>query len=224
VVTHVAGDTSPTLVSIMTTEYYTLQMGRAMTVADTNGRASLFLGAVSTSLIALAFVGGMSHSSAGLGQAFYVFGLVLLPSLLFLGLVTFERVLQSAIEDAVYARGSNRIRHLYVELAPEMRPYFILSIHDDEAAVMANMAMRWSWWQTFLTTAGTIAVLNSVLLGAFLGLLLAALFGLPLGVCASVGGGAFLASVGTHQWYQRRRWGQHSATQAVCFPTGAHDE
>jgi hypothetical protein len=223
VATHVAGETSPTLVSIMTTEYYTLQMGRAMTVADANGRASLFLSAVSTSLIALAFVGGMSHSSTGLGQAFYVFGLVLLPSLLFLGLVTFERVLQSAIEDAVYARGSNRIRHLYADLAPEMRPYFILSIHDDETAVMANMAMRWSWWQMFLTTAGTIAVLNSVLIGAFLGLLLAALFGLPLIVCAVVGGGAFLASVGTHQWHQWRRWGQHSATQDVCFPTGTHD-
>jgi hypothetical protein len=180
---HVAQDVSPTLVSIMTTEYYILQIGRAITVADANGRASLFLGAVSTSLVALAFVGGMSHSSAGLGQAFYVFGLVLLPSLLFLGIVTFERVLQSASEDAVYARGSNRIRHLYVELAPEMRPYFILSIHDDEAAVMANMAMRWSWWQTFLTTAGAIAVLNSVLMGAFLGLLLAALFS-PRSLCA----------------------------------------
>jgi hypothetical protein len=223
VAAHAADDVSPTVVSIMTTEYYTLQMGRAMTVADANGRATLFLGAVSTSLVALAFVGGMSHSSMGLGQAFYVFGVVLLPSLLFLGLVTFERVLQSAIEDAVYVRGSNRIRHLYVELAPEMRPYFILSVHDDEAAVMANMAMRWSWWQMFLTTAGTIAVLNSVLIGAFLGLLLAALVGSPLVVCAGVGGGAFLASVGTHQWYQWRRWGQHSATQAVRFPAGTHD-
>jgi len=54
-----------------------------------------------------------------------------------------------------------------------MRPYFILSTHDDEAAVMANMAMRWSWWQLFLTTPGTIAativVLNGVLIGASLG-------------------------------------------------------
>jgi hypothetical protein len=133
-------------------------------------------------------------------------------------------VLQSAIEDAVYARGSNRIGHLYVELAPQMRPYFILSIHDDEAAVMANMAMRWSWWQMFLTTAGTIAVLNSVLIGAFLGLLLAALFGPPLIVCACVGAGAFLASAGTHHWSQWRRWGQHSATQVMRFPTGAHDK
>ena len=33
---------------------------------------------------------------ADLGQAFYVFALVLFPALVFLGLVTFERVFQSA--------------------------------------------------------------------------------------------------------------------------------
>src|SRR5260370_27930363 len=116
-------DLSPQVVSIMTTEHYNLQSGRAMTIADSNGRASLFLGTVSTSLVALAFVGGISRSGANLGQAFYVFALVLFPSLFFLGLVTFERVLQSGTEDIVYARGINRIRHLYQEYAPEMRPY-----------------------------------------------------------------------------------------------------
>src|SRR5579859_3919134 len=79
---------SPQVVAIMTTEHATLQTGRAMTIADANGRASLFLGTVSTSLVALAFVGGLSRASTGLGQAFSVFALVLLPSLVFLGLVT----------------------------------------------------------------------------------------------------------------------------------------
>jgi hypothetical protein len=46
-----------------------------------------------TSLVALAFVGGLSRTGAG--QAFYIFGLALFPSLVFLGLATFERVLQS---------------------------------------------------------------------------------------------------------------------------------
>ena len=125
----------------MTAEHYNLQSGRSMTVADANGRASLFLVTVSTSLIALAFVGSLSRSGTGLGEAFYAFALVLLPSLMFLGIVTFERVLQSAIEDTFYARGINRIRHLYQEQAPEMLPYFILSAHDDDAGVMGNMAM-----------------------------------------------------------------------------------
>jgi hypothetical protein len=66
-----------------------------MTVAYSNGRSTLFIGAVSGALIAIAFTGQVSHT----GTAFHVFSLMLLPSLFLLGLITFERVLQSAIED-----------------------------------------------------------------------------------------------------------------------------
>jgi hypothetical protein len=45
------------LVAIMTTEHYNLQTGRSMTIAEANGRASLFVGAVSSGLVALAFEG-----------------------------------------------------------------------------------------------------------------------------------------------------------------------
>ena len=80
------------LVAIMTTEHYTLQTGRSMTIAEATGRASLFVGAVSSRLVALALVGQLSH----LGTAFLVFSLVVLPTLLVMGLITFERVLQVA--------------------------------------------------------------------------------------------------------------------------------
>jgi hypothetical protein len=217
-------DLSPQVVAIMTTEHYNLQSGRAMTISDANGRASLFLGTVSTSLVALAFVGGISRSSAGLGQAFYVFGLVLLPSLVFLGVVTFARVLQSGIEDLIYARGINRIRHLYQEHAPQMRPYFILSAHDDEAGVMGNSAMRAGWWQPFLSTAGMIAVINSVIVGAFVSLLLATLAaGLPLGVLISVGVAAFLTSVYLHQRYQWRQGTRSLRALSARFPSTPDD-
>src|SRR5579859_3515543 len=102
---------SSQLVSMMTTEHYNLQTGRAMTISEANGRSSLFVGAVSSGLIALTFVGQISH----LGTAFFVFSLVVLPTLFFMGLITFERVLQSGSADVIYARGINRIRHLYLE-------------------------------------------------------------------------------------------------------------
>ena len=217
-------DLTPQVISIMTTEHYNLQSGRAMTVADANGRASLFLGTVSTSLVALAFVGGLSHSAAGVGQAFYIFGLVLFPSLAFLGLVTFDRVLQSAIEDLIYVQGINRIRHLYQEHAPEMRPYFVLSAHDDEAGAMDTMAMRSGVWQTFLSTAGMIAVINSVIVGALVSLLLTALpAALPLGVSIGAGVAALLVSVFLHQRYQ---WVQAQRTLGALsarFPSGAEE-
>src|SRR6266480_3941684 len=127
---------SSQLVTIMTTEHYNLQTGRAMTISEANGRASLFVGAVSSGLIALAFVGQISH----LGTAFNVFSLVVIPTLIFMGLITFERVLQSGSADFMYARGINRIRHLYLEYAPQMQPYFILSSHDDHVYLLINEA------------------------------------------------------------------------------------
>src|SRR6266852_3897449 len=134
---------SSQLVSIMTTEHYNLQTGRSLTTAETNGRSSLFVGAVSSGLIALTFVGQIAH----LGTAFFVFSLVVLPTLLFMGLITFQRVMQAGLADVTYARGINRIRHLYLEYAPEMQPYFILGSHDDEELILQQESMLHTWVQ-----------------------------------------------------------------------------
>ncbi len=218
------------LVTIITTEHYNLQTGRSMTISEANGRASLFLSTVSSTLVALAFVGQIAH----LGVAFFVFSLVLFPSLLFLGLVTFERVLQSSIEDTIYARGINRLRHLYLEYAPQMEPYFILSRYDDSTGIMTNMGVRGSWWQTFLSMPGMIEVINSILTGAFVGLLLYAIFlgasatfaqtSLALVICALGGIVSFLISVLLHQRYQLIQWQHADKHLAVRFPSPAISE
>src|SRR5260370_34034067 len=84
---HLPLELSSQLVSIMTTEHYNLQTGRSMTISEANGRSSLFVGAVSSGLVALAFVGQISH----LGTAFFVFSLVVLPTLLLMGLITLRK-------------------------------------------------------------------------------------------------------------------------------------
>src|SRR5439155_17927519 len=111
------------------------------------------------------------------GTAFFVFSLVIIPTLVFMGLITFERVLQSGSTDIIYARGVNRIRHLYLEYAPQLQSYFILSAHDDRGETMSHEEMSTSWVQVFFNAAGMIAVINSVLIGSFVGLLFA-VFGL----------------------------------------------
>jgi hypothetical protein len=83
-------------------------------------------------------VGQVSH----LGTAFFVFGLVVLAALMVMGLITFERVLESSNTQFLYARGITRIRHLYLEYAPHMRPYFILSAHDDVEGTLMDMGVR----------------------------------------------------------------------------------
>jgi hypothetical protein len=203
---------SSQLVSIMTTEHYNLQTGRSMTISEANGRSSLFVGAVSSGLVALAFVGQISH----LGTAFFVFSLVVIPTLFLMGLITFERVLQSGTADMMYARGINRIRHLYLEYAPQMQPYIILSAHDDREGTLGQESMHTSWVQVFLSTASMIAVINSVLVGSFVGLLLAAF---PLWVGASVGVVVFLVSLGLHQRYQWEQGLRVERNLPVLFPS-----
>ena len=97
-----------TAATFATTEHFNLQTARAVTVSEANGRASIYLAALSGNLIALAFVGQMSR----LGAAFYAFALILLPVLAFVGVVTFLRLTQSSIEDLAYARRIALLRQL----------------------------------------------------------------------------------------------------------------
>ncbi|HYU75892.1 MAG TPA: hypothetical protein VEL31_24730 [Ktedonobacteraceae bacterium] len=64
-----------------------------------------------------------------------------------------------------------------------------------------------------------VAVINSVLVGICVGLLLSALFTLPLLVCTSAGVMAFLVSVGIHQRYQWRQWKRLRRELPVQFPS-----
>jgi hypothetical protein len=123
----------------------------------------------------------------------------------------------------LYARGINRIRHLYLESAPHMRPYFILSAHDDREGTLGHEAMQTSWVQVFLSAASMIAVINSVLVGSFVGLL-CTVFTLPLWIGAGVGVVVFLVSLGWHQRYQWEQGLRMERSLPVLFPSQPREE
>lgn len=216
---HTGGATQEHILQVITTEHFTLQTAKAATVAEANGRAALFLSTVSSAVVALAFIGQV----AGMGQAFFVFGLVLFPSLLFLGVVTFERAIQTAIENMIHSRGINRIRHYYVELAPEIRRYFIHSTHDDVAGALHNMGIvpSASPWQHMVTNAGMVAVINSVLAGVFAGMLASFAASLPMFLSAGGGVSVFVLSVVAHRRYQLQKYTVFEARLETIFPSDA---
>lgn len=115
------------LLTVLTTEHFTLQGSRSGTITESLGRTTIYLGSLSASLVALALVfrGGTAMDD------FRLFALVVLPALVFLGTVTFVRVLETGIEDAIYGLAINRIRHYYLELAGEDARYFVLGGNDD---------------------------------------------------------------------------------------------
>jgi len=162
VATAEAGESVRAAVTFATTEHFTLQTARSTTVSEASSRAVGFLAVLSSGLIALAFIGQMSE----LGSPFYVFALVLLPTLSFIGIVTFERLVQITSEDIAYARRIARLREFYVDVAPQLEPY--LTIVRTAAATLDSRGMRPrpSGWQLFLTIAGMVAVVNTVIVGA----------------------------------------------------------
>src|SRR3954469_17532094 len=117
------GDRLAPAVAFATTEHFNLQTARAVTVSEANGRASIYIAALSSSLIALAFIGQVSH----LGSAFYAFALIVLPVLAFMGVVTFQRLRQSSLEDMAYAERIGRLRGFYVAVVPELAPYVLVA-------------------------------------------------------------------------------------------------
>jgi hypothetical protein len=128
------------LLTALTTEHFTLQGARSQTVSESASRASLYLVSVSSSLVALGFIGQIST----VGDTFTVFALTVLPTLYVLGLFTFVRLVQSVAEDFQYGRAINRIRHHYLELAGDKAHLFMMSAHDDAIGVLANMGVKHS--------------------------------------------------------------------------------
>jgi hypothetical protein len=209
-------DPRPAAVSFVTTEHFTLQGARSSTIAEATGRASMFLGAVSGGLVAL----GLIASAGGVGAAFYAFGLILLPTLAFVGLVTFDRALQSGIEDFGYAHRIARLRGYYFQHAPELVDH-LLSVPPTQRLGMQGL--RGGRWQGFLTVAGMVGVVTAVLAGSAAGLLAAVVSDHSL-VAALVAGVvvASAALVGLMR-YQRSAWDRVSkaplfADEAAAAP------
>jgi hypothetical protein len=172
------------LLTALTTEHFGLAGARAQTTGESSSRAALYISAVSSTLVALGFIGQITE----VGDAFDVFALTALPTLYLLGLFTFIRVVENGVEDLMLGRAINRIRNYYLDLAGEERRYFMLSGHDDAMGVMQNMGVALERRQQFFTTGSMIAVINSVVGGAAIAIAIGAFTDAPLGLCAGVGG------------------------------------
>lgn len=182
-------------VTFATTEHFNLQTARAVTVSEANGRASIYLAALSGNLIALAFVGQMSR----LGVAFYAFALILLPVLAFVGVVTFLRLVQSSIEDLAYANRIALLRSFYLDVSAELEPYLVVG----SATAVRGQKPAPSAWQLTLTAAGMVAVVNSVVVAACAGLLLEAAGVHSLTIPVAIGAVTGVAAFTLHERHHR---------------------
>jgi hypothetical protein len=208
---------SPHALQILTTEHWSLLAARSLVYTEAMSRASIFIASLSGAVIALALVG----QATDFGTGFVAFSLVLLPVVFFLGATTVARLRQVTLEDALWMQGMNRIRNAYLELAPELEPYFVTSKHDDETGVLlSSLGMRppVPKFQLFVGIPGVVAVIDSVVAGAIAGI---AGLGLdaPLAVSLGVAGIVFLCVLLLFAVSERRAINRFVGDVVVRFPT-----
>ena len=178
------------LLTALTTEHFTLQGARSQTMSESASRTTLYIGAVSSALIALGFIGQVSD----VGDAFTVFALTVLPTLYLLGAFTFIRLVECGAEDFRYGLAINRIRGYYKQRAGDQANLFLLSGHDDGHGVFENMGLPAEGRSQFFSFATVVAIINSVVGGSAVAIAAGAL-GAPLGAAAAIGGVVAIASV-----------------------------
>ena len=156
---------------ILSTEHWSLLASRGLAWNESFTRASMYLSTLSGSLVALGLIGGID----GFGDAFVTAALVVLPVDFFVGIGTWLRMGAANYHDAIAIAGMNRIRAAYLEIAPDLAPYFVMGVHDDARGVGITMAVPPGTAPIVHLLAGTptlVMVLNGIVAGAIAAVLL----------------------------------------------------
>src|SRR5712664_1311448 len=170
-----AGETTPgdgvtpsMRLQILSTEHWSLLASRALAWNESFSRAGMFLTTLTGAIVALALVA----QASAFGEGFTLFALVILPVVLFIGVATSIRLGASNYHEAMCVIGMNRIRAAYLELAPDLERYFVMSAHDDVRGIGITMGVPPGGGRGFRTMhmlAGpspVVVISNSDLVGA----------------------------------------------------------
>ena len=209
---------------ILSTEHWSLLASRSLAWNESFSRAGMFLTTLSGAIVALGLVGG----ATGFGGEFTLFALVILPVVLFIGVGTWIRLSASNYHEMLCVIGMNRIRAAYLELAPDLARYFVMSAHDDFPGIGVTMGVqpgggRVFWLAQILAGTPTVVqILDSVIVGVIAAIAAVRIGGAPATVLL-VGAAGFVVAVALQTWYVRRNIGKLQAGLHPMFPTPPAD-
>ncbi|HEX5858573.1 MAG TPA: hypothetical protein VFY91_10750 [Microbacterium sp.] len=208
---------------LLATEHWSLLASRSTTQSEVLTRIAIFLTLVSVGLFALGVMGNATQFRGWFGVA----ALGVLLMLVILGVITALRVFNVGTEDAAYVLAMNRLRGAYVDLDPGIERYLVMSPADDEPGLERTyfpFASR-ARTQVLASTMMLILVVESVLIGLFVGSLAYALSA-PVGWAVAIGAVFALASLALWMWSGYRSylqvWRAHTPLRTT--PTRAPSE
>ncbi|WP_330476021.1 hypothetical protein [Terrabacter sp. C0L_2] len=207
--------TAPGLPVFLSTEHWSLLGTRSMTWSEVMSRITIHLTVVSAFLVVLA----LTAQATGFGTPFRVMAIGFASAALVMGVLTAIRVNTASREDADLIRAMNRLRHAYVEFAPELAPYLTASTHDDGPGLMQTYALgrhRNIVLHVVGSTSMFLMVVNAIVAGT-LGALVGNTAGGGTVVVVASGVGAGLLYAAGHLEVGRRVFGPQSLD--VRFPS-----
>ena len=169
------------LLTALTTEHFVLQTSRSATIAESVGRATVFLSFLSAALIGLGFV-------ASNGQLIKPYLGAVLPTLVITGLLTFLRLVQNMVENSTDLRRIQRIRAYYHRQFAGEHDFFADAVASGNAvrATWAAVGSRPGRWHLLLTAAAMVGAVTALLLGLGAALL-TGLLGASSGMAITLG-------------------------------------
>ena len=217
----VEGVTQAMRLQILSTEHWSLLASRSLAWNESFSRAGMFLSTLAGAIVALALVA----QADDFGEGFRIFALVILPVVLLVGIGANLRMGISNYHDAQCVVGMNRIRAAYMEMAPELKRYFVMGTTDDERGVNLTMAVQPGTpllVQMLASTPLLVTMLNGVLAAGIVGLIVLQLGG-ATGVAVGLGIVTFVVVVAGFIWYAGRDIARVIAVYRPLFP-GAPDD
>ena len=113
--------------------------------------------------------------------------MTLLPPVFLLGIFSYLRLVQTAIEDLVYAVGSFRIRQYFLGLDPAAVPYFPPTGPEGIKRLERIGVLTSSPLQMLLTAASMVACINAIVGGVTVALAVRSLLDAAVPVAATTG-------------------------------------
>jgi len=185
------------LLSALTTEHFVLQSAMNATVSEAAGRSSLYMMALSSSLVAVGFL-------AQSFDALMPFLAVVLPTLFVLGLFTVIRLIDTALENQQHLAGIARIHRQYRALSPAAAQVFAPHLQRwPEANNEPSLSL--GYFMALLGTSATmVACTNNLVAGAGAALLLVQVLGMQRTAAVLIGLLVFVAL--SAAFYAFERW------------------
>jgi hypothetical protein len=182
----------------LTTEHFVMQTAIGATLSEAQSRASMFLGILTGSLIAM----GLATRSPEVLMPFIA---TVFPAVFVMGAITVLRLTDISMESSMAQIAIARVRHRYRKLGPDAAAFFDVRLGRWPETMDTNPAMQLGNFVAYWTSAAAmVAAIDALVGAATVALLLKSAADASL--ATSLIAGAIFAAAGLAAFFYYQKW------------------